>query len=263
MSPYEWEGCSSCQDFGEPGCERLTVQLCPAEWGGPGNFSEALRSEETCPLLPEGLRTSTGPPPDLHRSRSRRCVMALPPPALLLVGFVLVSADGALTGGREDQLRSRLKEYGLITPFSTDAHGHFLSHLLSAKHKQRVKREAAPPADSQQTLFFNITAFDKEFHLRLRPNTQLVAPGATVEWHDTVGGFPNASDAAGIYSGVGANQTEFGDGTERILRRELLKTDCNFIGDITDVPGASVAINNCDGLVSPPLAACGARSSRG
>lgn len=32
-------------------------------------------------------------PPDLHRSRSRRCVMALPPPALLLVGFVLVSAD--------------------------------------------------------------------------------------------------------------------------------------------------------------------------
>lgn len=75
-----------------------------------------------------------------------------------------------------------------------------------------------------------------------------------MEWHDKVEGFPNASDAAGVYSGVGANQTEFGDGTERILRRELLKTDCNFIGDITDVPGASVAINNCDGLVSPPLA---------
>lgn len=151
-----------------------------------------------------------------------------------------------------DQLRSRLKEYGLITPFSTDSRGHFLSHLLSAKHKQRVKREAPAPGESEQSLFFNITAFGKEFHLRLRPNTRLVAPGAMVEWHDKVEGFSNASDAAGVYSGIGTNQMEFANGTERILRREFLKTDCNFVGDITDMPGASVAINNCDGLVSLP-----------
>ncbi|XP_023813888.1 A disintegrin and metalloproteinase with thrombospondin motifs 3 isoform X3 [Oryzias latipes] len=175
--------------------------------------------------------------------------MAVPPPALLLVGFVLASADRTLrTAGREDQLRSRLKEYGLITPFSTDSRGHFLSHLLSAKHKQRVKREAPAPGESEQSLFFNITAFGKEFHLRLRPNTRLVAPGAMVEWHDKVEGFSNASDAAGVYSGIGTNQMEFANGTERILRREFLKTDCNFVGDITDMPGASVAINNCDGL---------------
>uniref|UniRef100_A0A8C4ZHR6 ADAM metallopeptidase with thrombospondin type 1 motif, 3 n=1 Tax=Gadus morhua TaxID=8049 RepID=A0A8C4ZHR6_GADMO len=113
-------------------------------------------------------------------------------------------------------LKTRLKEYGLVTPFSTDARGHYLSHLLSANHKQRVRREAFPSGEPQQTLFFNITAFGKEFHLRLRPNDRLVAPGAKVEWHGN--------------------------------DDELLKTDCTFIGDITDVPGASVAINNCDGL---------------
>lgn len=146
-----------------------------------------------------------------------------------------------------DQLRSRLKEYGLVTPFSTDSHGHYLSHLLSATHKQRVKREVFTSGDSEQKLFFNISAFGKEFHVRLRPNDRLVAPGAMVEWHDEVKGFGNVS------VGNDANQTEPTNGTERILRRELLKTDCTFIGDITDVPGAAVAINNCDGLVSPHL----------
>lgn len=63
-----------------------------------------------------------------------------------------------------------------------------------------------------------------------------MAPGAMVEWHDEVL--------------VPGNGTENDTHTDRILRRELLKTDCSFIGDITDVPGASVAINNCDGLVS-------------
>uniref|UniRef100_A0A8C7FAY9 ADAM metallopeptidase with thrombospondin type 1 motif, 3 n=1 Tax=Oncorhynchus kisutch TaxID=8019 RepID=A0A8C7FAY9_ONCKI len=119
------------------------------------------------------------------------------------------------------RLRSRLREYGLITPISTDSHGHFLSHLLSANHKQRVKREVGSEGSEQANdrLFFNITVFGREFHLRLRPNDRLVSPGAMVEWHD-----------------------------QRILRRRLLKTDCTFIGDITDVKGASVAINNCDGL---------------
>ncbi|XP_067377908.1 A disintegrin and metalloproteinase with thrombospondin motifs 3 isoform X1 [Channa argus] len=167
--------------------------------------------------------------------------------AWLLVGFALTSADKAGEVGREDQLRSRLKEYGLITPFSTDSHGHFLSHLLSATHKQRVKREVFSSGESEQKLFFNITAFGKEFHLRLSPNSRLVAPGAMVEWHDEVQGFGNASDSVGKDASATLNQSK-SSGTERIVLRELLKTDCTFIGDITDVPGASVAINNCDGL---------------
>lgn len=150
-----------------------------------------------------------------------------------------------------EQLKSRLKEYGLVTPFSTDSQGHYLSHLLSANHKQRVKREVFASGEAEQRLFFNITAFGKEFHLRLRPNDRLVAPGAMVEWHDEVEGFGNVTETMGDDGNAGANETEPAGGMERILSRELLKTDCTFIGDITDVPGASVAINNCDGLVSP------------
>ncbi|XP_068613342.1 A disintegrin and metalloproteinase with thrombospondin motifs 3-like [Brachionichthys hirsutus] len=143
-----------------------------------------------------------------------------------------------------DHLRSRLKEYGLVTPFSTDAHGHYLSHLISANHKRRVKREVLPSEDPEHKLFFNITAFGKEFHLRLRPNNRLVAPSAIVEWHDDIEGFRNVS----VDAGAGVNWTEPNTGMETTLRRELLTTDCTFVGDITDVPGATVAINNCDGL---------------
>ncbi|CAL8328330.1 unnamed protein product [Arctogadus glacialis] len=172
----------------------------------------------------------------------------------LLLGLLasLTSAEKAGEVEREELLKSRLKEYGLVTPFSTDARGHYLSHLLSANHKQRVRRDAFPSGEPQQALFFNITAFGKEFHLRLRPNDRLVAPGAKVEWHDNDdGGGGESEDDGGTGAGDtgegGKNRTGPG-GAERILRRELLKTDCTFIGDITDVAGASVAINNCDGL---------------
>ncbi|XP_066512792.1 A disintegrin and metalloproteinase with thrombospondin motifs 3-like [Hoplias malabaricus] len=158
---------------------------------------------------------------------------------VLLVAVLIHLTSAVLAGdtNKEDFLKSRLKEYGLVKPISTDSEGHFLSHLLSANHKQRVKRDILLGSDSApagERLFFNITAFGKEFHLRLQPNRRLVAPGAMVEWHDEI-------EAPG-------NATENNTHTERILRRELLKTDCTFIGDITDVPGASVAINNCDGL---------------
>ncbi|XP_077457021.1 A disintegrin and metalloproteinase with thrombospondin motifs 3 [Stigmatopora argus] len=150
------------------------------------------------------------------------------------LGFIATSAGKAGEDDREVQLSRRLKEFGLVTPFSTDAHGHFLSHLLSATHKQRVRREALTATTAQdQRLFFNISAFGREFHLRLRLNHRLVAPGATVEWHNDV------ESVEGLPLGVADN------GTRRI---DALKTDCAFVGDITDVPGASVAINNCDGL---------------
>ncbi|XP_077417122.1 A disintegrin and metalloproteinase with thrombospondin motifs 3 isoform X4 [Vanacampus margaritifer] len=177
-------------------------------------------------------------------SLTRLVMAALSSAVLVLVGFIATSAAKAGEDDREDQLTRRLKEYGLVTPFSTDAHGRFLSHLLSATHKQRVRREASttpppptpPPTDHQ--LFFNISAFGKEFHLRLRPNNRLVAPGATVEWHNT-------DDGDGLGTVGGAFQPFANNATGRI---SLLKTDCTFVGDITDVPGASVAINNCDGL---------------
>lgn len=150
-------------------------------------------------------------------------------------------------------------------PFSTDSHGRYISHVVSAasgsqgadnntagaatagaagapgagapgdggaeanstsSRRRRVARGApeAPsvnPAASQH-LFFNVTVFGKELHLRLRANRRLVAPGAFVEWQE--------------------------DFVEKA--KERIHRDCVFTGDVSDMPDASVAISNCDGLVS-------------
>lgn len=75
---------------------------------------------------------------------------------------------------------------------------------------------------ANEQIFYNVTVFGREFHFRLRPNSRLVAPGATVEWQE--------------------------DSEETHI--EPLYGNCLYVGDITDLPNASVAISNCDGLVS-------------
>lgn len=138
----------------------------------------------------------------------------------------------------------RQREYELVTPVSTNSEGHYLSHILSANHKKRSARDVS---SSSERLFFNITAFGRDFHLRLKPNTQLIAPGAVVEWHE-------ASPVPGnITDPIHAHQP--GRTSERIWKTEPLQTDCAYVGDVMDIPGTSVAISNCDGLVRP-LAFC-------
>ena len=148
-----------------------------------------------------------------------------------------------------EKLSGKLSEYGLIVPFSTDSNGRYISHVVSAGsgsksaaaaaavgaateavsnlgRRRRVARgvpempSVTPP--SSQHLFFNVTVFGKELHLRLRANRRLVAPGAFVEW-----------------------QEDF-----KKKAKERIHGDCVFTGDVTDMPEASVAISNCDGLVS-------------
>uniref|UniRef100_A0A286XYM5 Peptidase M12B propeptide domain-containing protein n=1 Tax=Cavia porcellus TaxID=10141 RepID=A0A286XYM5_CAVPO len=132
----------------------------------------------------------------------------------------------------------RHREYELVTPFSTDLEGRYLSHILSANHKKRSARDVS--SNSEQ-LFFNITAFGRDFHLRLKPNTQLVAPGAVVEWYETSPVPGNITSPVNDYRPESAS--------EGIWRTEPLLTNCAYVGDIVDVPGTSVAISNCDGLV--------------
>uniref|UniRef100_A0A8C2ZFY6 ADAM metallopeptidase with thrombospondin type 1 motif 14 n=1 Tax=Cyclopterus lumpus TaxID=8103 RepID=A0A8C2ZFY6_CYCLU len=143
-----------------------------------------------------------------------------------------------------EQLSGKLSEYGLIVPFSTDSRGRYISHVVSAGNgskgaaaadgdgdgasafgtKRRVARSAPemPPVTHvpAQHLFFNVTVFGKELHLRLRANRRLVAPGAFVEWQE--------------------------DFVEKA--KERIHGDCVFTGDVSDMPEASVAISNCDGL---------------
>lgn len=133
-----------------------------------------------------------------------------------------------------DSLQHVLGDYGLVKPVLTDAEGRFLSHAVSVgpaggQFRRRWRREAASAdhahhefkGDTLEQLYYNVTVFGREFHLRLRRNTRLVAPGAKMEWQESGG-----------------------------MHSEPLKSDCMYVGDITDIQGASVAISNCDGLVS-------------
>lgn len=144
-------------------------------------------------------------------------------------------------------LSGKLSEYGVIVPFSTDCRGRFVSHVVSGDAAAGIGEAPCPPAprpsrrrvprspldESPQhrgaggrLLYFNVTVFGKELHLRLRPNRRLVPLGAVAEW-----------------------QEDF-----EVLFREPLQQRCLFTGDISDMPGAVVAISNCDGLVSLRLA---------
>uniref|UniRef100_A0A4W3HEC4 ADAM metallopeptidase with thrombospondin type 1 motif 2 n=1 Tax=Callorhinchus milii TaxID=7868 RepID=A0A4W3HEC4_CALMI len=108
-----------------------------------------------------------------------------------------------------------------LIPRCTDGEGRFLSNLVSTSGRSRWRREVGSsqhePSNGQ--LYYNVTVFGQEWHLRLKLNSRLVAPGAMVEWQE-------------------GNTTH----------TEPLRGDCVYSGDITDVPGASVAISNCDGL---------------
>lgn len=139
-----------------------------------------------------------------------------------------------------DSLQHVLGEYGLVRPVSVDAEGHFLSHAISAgrvvggQPRRRRRRDVGIGPDEweepkgehvadREKLYYNVTIFGREFHLRLRHNTRLVAPGAKMEWHDD---------------------------SDSTRHTEPLHDECLYVGDITDTPGATVAISNCDGLVS-------------
>uniref|UniRef100_A0A8C6Y7F7 ADAM metallopeptidase with thrombospondin type 1 motif 2 n=1 Tax=Naja naja TaxID=35670 RepID=A0A8C6Y7F7_NAJNA len=138
---------------------------------------------------------------------------------------ILLSWRGCLAAAnRGGWLGPRLNsdEYRLVIPTSTDSKGRFISKVVSGASKRRFPRDTRdlPQDAAGKEIFYNVTVFGQEFHFRLRPNSRLVAPGATVEWQED----------------------------SNITYTEPLHGDCLYVGHITDLPNASVAISNCDGL---------------
>nr|XP_057919058.1 A disintegrin and metalloproteinase with thrombospondin motifs 2 isoform X2 [Doryrhamphus excisus] len=163
---------------------------------------------------------------------------------LIILPAFLLHTSGLYIASSVDSLQHVLGEYGLVRPVSVDAEGRFLSHAVSAgrmtggQPRRRQKREVGkgneeweePRGDDddnddddkrRERLYYNVTVFGREFHLRLRHNARLVAPGAKIEWRDD---------------------------DDNARHFETLQDECLYVGDITDTPGATVAISNCDGL---------------
>ncbi|CAB1337066.1 unnamed protein product, partial [Coregonus sp. 'balchen'] len=164
---------------------------------------------------------------------------------ILIILPAFLHTSGLYIASSVDSLQHVLGEYGLVRPVSVDADGRFLSHAVSAgrpgagagQPHRRWRREAGEnrggggggEGDEEREeiqLYYNVTVFGREFHLRLRHNARLVAPGAKMEWHDD------------------------NDSNGTATRSEPLQGDCFYVGDVTDTPGATVAISNCDGLTT-------------
>ncbi|XP_026136494.1 A disintegrin and metalloproteinase with thrombospondin motifs 2-like isoform X1 [Carassius auratus] len=151
---------------------------------------------------------------------------------ILITLPIFLQTNGLYISSSIDSLQHVLGDYGLVKPILTDAEGRFLSHAVSVgpedgQFRRRWRREAASTdhahdeseGGTPERLYYNVTVFGREFHLRLHRNMRLVAPGAKMEWQGSDG-----------------------------MHSEPLKSDCMYVGDITDMQGASVAISNCDGL---------------
>nr|XP_033697746.1 A disintegrin and metalloproteinase with thrombospondin motifs 14 isoform X6 [Tursiops truncatus] len=166
------------------------------------------------------------------------------------VGQVSEGCEQEKHPSRISELRfsRKLSDYGVTVPCSTDSQGRFLSHVVSgppaaSSGSTEVDRPPAPLSHSghlrvarsplrpkgvtlqpgsggRSSLYFNVTVSGEELHLHLRPNRRLVVPGASVEW-----------------------QEDF-----RELFRQPLQRECVYTGGVTGMPGAAVAISNCDGL---------------
>lgn len=102
-----------------------------------------------------------------------------------------------------------------------------MTELADGPHLRVARSPLGTTTEEPFSLYFNVTVFGEQLHLGLRPNQRLVVPGAMVEW-----------------------QEDFQE-----LFRQPLHQDCVYTGNVTGMPGATVAISNCDGLVrDTPLA---------
>lgn len=166
-----------------------------------------------------------------------------------------------------DSLKQVLSEFDVVRPIRTNSKGHILSASASTNHLHQRKRHAhsaqdtltdiknirskrqtqtdildqTPPIDvstpsqnghsergqgyrdEEGELFYNVTVFGQELHLQLRPNSRLVAPSATMEWWEESG---------------------------QKYSQPIRDTDCFYTGEVSNMEDTSVAISNCDGLVS-------------
>lgn len=98
--------------------------------------------------------------------------------------------------------------------------GEFISNVqFHHRNKRDVKRV-------QQTLYINVTAFNKDFNMKLELNTHLLAPGFSV------------------YHRHGQNASH------QIATDSESNTDCLYKGEVTSSPGSVAAITLCHGIVS-------------
>lgn len=112
-----------------------------------------------------------------------------------------------------------------------DHQGSYITH----KHSRRRWRRSAGVINNisganNQNIYINITGFKQTFHLKLVPNTKLLAPGFKVYRQNFSGDLP------GSLSEMEAGETE--------------EDTCLYSGWVLSHGGEPVAVSLCRGVVS-------------
>lgn len=105
-------------------------------------------------------------------------------------------------------------EYDVTHPYQSTSDGEFLTHDM--RSIPRVRRDA----ESSDDHHFSLRAFGKAFHLKLRENKELTAPGLMVE------SFENGQ-----------------------VKRTPLVPSTHYLGHVRDHPESNVAVSNNGALV--------------
>ena len=110
-------------------------------------------------------------------------------------------------------------DYDIIHPVQVDEHGSYVTHELSYP---RIRRSGSDTEERADDVHYKLKAFDRDLHLNLRRNARLLAPGFQVEVLGKTG---------------------------QVLKRHAVD-NCYYTGGVRNGGRATVALSNCDGLVS-------------
>ena len=110
-------------------------------------------------------------------------------------------------------------------PVQVDEEGAFVSHELS--HPRIRLRRSSDKADEvdKEEVHYKVSAFGNNLHLHLKRNRRLLTPGFKVEV-------------------IGKNG--------RVMKRHTMES-CHYVGRLKARSRSTVAISNCNGLVSTLL----------
>ena len=110
-------------------------------------------------------------------------------------------------------------EYNVVHPIQVDENGAFISHELTFP-RIRMRRSSNEPEN--EDVHYRVSAFGNDLHLHLERNKRLLAPNFKVEVIGKHG---------------------------RVMKRHSME-NCHYVGKLKERSRTTVAISNCQGLVS-------------
>lgn len=110
-------------------------------------------------------------------------------------------------------------EYNVVHPIQVDEEGSFVSHELTFP---RIRMRRSHDEDDNEEVHYRVPAFGNDFHLHLIRNRRLLAPHFKVEVIGRHG---------------------------QVMKRHTME-NCHYVGRLKDRSKTTVALSNCQGLVS-------------